>query len=178
MYLNRSRSFTLIALAILFITACRFSFITPEEYFDKAALNTNMLSRFGGDYFNTYQKYIKGGGNTDAFNSCEKYLKNYSIATAERDLKKVKELYPDKEAQPMIDASVDLYTYVLQSYKTDHLEIARMIDQKESALILEKAISALNQKSYGIFAKKYDKLWSIAKTYAKSNGIEVKEMPF
>lgn len=150
----------------------------PEEYFDKAALNTNMISRFGGSYFHTYQKYIKGGGNNASFNSCEKYLQDYSIASAERDLEKVKGLYPGTEAKPMIDASIDLYTFVLQSYKTDHLEIARMIDKNATAESINQAIRTLDEKSYANFAEKYDKLWNIAKTYAKDNGIQVKEMPF
>ncbi|NQX37764.1 hypothetical protein SAMN05421820_103239 [Pedobacter steynii] len=151
---------------------------SPEEYFDKTALNTNMLSRFGGSYFHTYQKYIKGGAGTGSFNTCEKYLKNYSIAFAERDLKKVEGLYPNTEAKPMIEASIDLYNYVLQSYKTDHLEIAQMIDRKAPEKTINEAIKALDEKSYTGFSEKYDKLWILAKTYAKNNGIEVKEMPF
>lgn len=151
---------------------------SPEEYFDKTALNTNMLSRFGRSYFHTYQKYIKSGAGTDSFNTCEKYLKNYSIAFAERDLKKVEGLYPNTEAKPMIDASIDLYNYVLQSYKTDHLAIARMIDQNAPAESIDEAIRALDEKSYAGFSEKYDKLWRIAKTYAKNNHIELKEMPF
>ncbi|WP_124583812.1 hypothetical protein [Pedobacter sp. KBW06] len=151
---------------------------SPEEYFDKTALNTNMLSRFGGSYFYTYQKYIKGGVGSGDFNTCEKYLKNYSIAFAERNLEKVKGLYPNTEAKPMIDASIDLYTYVLESYKTDHLEIARMIDENAAAESIDEAIKALDEKSFDRFSEKYNKLWTIAKTYAKNNHIEVKEMPF
>ena len=151
---------------------------SPEEYFDKTALNTNMLSRFGGNYFYTYEKYIKGGNGTGSFNTCEKYLKNYSIAFAERDLEKVKKLYPSTEAKPMIDASIALYTFVLQSYKTEHLAIARMIDQNAKAEAIDDAIRALDEKSYDRFSEKYNKLWTIARAYAKNNHIEVKEMPF
>lgn len=168
-----------ITLLLLFCIGSSCNLIhSPEEYFDKSALNTNAISRFGGSYFYTYQKYIKGSAGTGSFNTCEKYLKNYSIAFAVRDLEKVKGLYPNTETKPMIEASIDLYNYVLQSYQTDHLEIARMIDRKAPAETINEAIKALDDKSYAGFSEKYDKLWTLAKTYAKNNDIEVKEMPF
>lgn len=163
---------------LLTITACEFSLNTPTEYFDRVALNTNMITRFGGEYFNTYQRYIKGGASTADFNTCEKYLKNYSIATAERNVQKIKELQSTPKTKPMIDASLDLYAFVLMSYKTDHVKIARMIDDKAPEAEINAAIIELDNKSYDLFAKKYDKLWSIAEAYAKENGIEVKKMPF
>ena len=177
MSLNSIRIYVLMV-AVLSATACKFTLNTPEQYFDRAALNTNTISRFGGDYFNTYQKYIKGGGNTADFNTCEKYLNNYSIAFAAHSLKKVESLTPTDETKPMIDASIDLYNFVLKSYRTDHLEIARMIDQEAPTETIEAAINKLNAKSYGTFAFKYDKLWKIAEQYAKDNGIELKKMPF
>jgi len=160
------------------ITACNFTLNSPEEYFDRAALNTNTISRFGGNYFNTYQKYIEQTGNTGNFNTCEKYLNNYSVAFAERDLKKVKALTPTRETKAMIDASIDLYNFVLESYKSDHLEIARMIDRQAPAENINSAINKLNMKSYSTFAHKYDKLWKIAEQYAKDHDIAVKTMPF
>jgi len=163
---------------VLAITACKIPLNSPEEYFDRAALNTNTLSRFGGEYFNTYQKYIKQTNGVGDFNTCEKYLKNYSIAFARRDLKKVKSLAITEETKPMIDASIDLYNFVLESYQTDHIQIARMIDRQAPAEEINTAINKLNTKSYDSFALKYDKLWKIAEQYAKDNDITVKTMPF
>ncbi|KIO75658.1 hypothetical protein TH53_19435 [Pedobacter lusitanus] len=166
-------------LCLLLVTGTGCNLVnSPGEYFDRAALNTNMLSRFGSEYFRTYVKYIKGGAGTNDFNTCEKYLRNYSIASAERNLKKVQDLYPNEEAAPLINASVALHVYVLESYKTDHLAIARMIDKQESPEVINQAIEALDKKSYAGFAEKYDKVWEIAGVYAKNNGIKIKEMPF
>ncbi|MBK1896186.1 hypothetical protein [Chryseobacterium paridis] len=162
----------------LTITACEFSRNTPTEYFDRVALNTNQITRFGGQYFNTYLKYIKGGASTPDFNTCEKYLKNNSIATAERNVQKIKELQSTPKTKPMIDAALDLYAFVLNSYKTDHLKIAKMIDNKAPEADIEAAIIEMDNKSYDIFAQKYDNLWKLAEIYAKDNGIEVKKMPF
>jgi hypothetical protein len=53
-----------------------------------------------------------------------------------------------------------------------------MIDRKAPEETINEAIQALDEKSYDRFSEKYNKLWTIAKTYAQNNGIEVKEMPF
>lgn len=174
----QSIRFYVLMVAVLTATACKFSLNSPEEYFDRAALNTNTLSRFGGEYFNTYQKYIKQVNGQNDFNTCEKYLSNYSIAFAKRDLKKVKALTSTEETKPMIDASIDLYNFVLESYQTDHLQIARMIDRQAPVEEINTAINKLNTKSYESFVLKYDKLWKIAEQYAKDHDITVKTMPF
>ena len=74
--------------------------------------------------------------------------------------------------------SLNLYAFVLASYKTDHLRIAKMIDNNAPEIEINVATTELDNKSYEIFMQKYDKLWSIAEQYAKDNGIEVKKMPF
>ncbi|WP_431292545.1 hypothetical protein [Pedobacter sp. P26] len=163
---------------VLTITACEFSLNTPEEYFDRVALNTNSISRFGGQYFNTYLRYVKGGTNTPDFNTCEKYLRNNSIATVVANVKKIKDLQPTKKTKPMIDAALDLYAFVLRSYETDHLMVAKMIDSHAPENDISVAITEMDNKSYDAFVQKYNTLWDIAEAYAKDNGIEVKKMPF
>ncbi|TCD25522.1 hypothetical protein EZ456_15960 [Pedobacter psychrodurus] len=161
---------------VLTITACEFSFNTPEEYFDRAALNSNEISRFGTYYFEGYQFYIKNVSGTAGM-TCEKYLEN-SILHAEKNLEKVKNLRPTSATKPMLDASIILYNYVLTSYKTEHLKIAKMIDQHEPEEQIIKALTALDTKRYNEFIEKYNKLWKLADVYAKDNNIEVKKMPF
>ncbi|WP_293305480.1 hypothetical protein [Pedobacter sp. UBA5917] len=168
----------MLMVVVLTTTACEFSLNTPEEYFDRVALNTNSISRFGGEYFKTYLKYIKGGVNTPDFNTCEKYLKNNSIARVEQNITKIKDMRPTKKTKPMIDAALDLYAFVLKSYQTDHLKIAKMIDERAPESEISKAITEMDNKSYDAFVQKYNKLWDIADVYAKDNGIEVKKMPF
>lgn len=54
---------------VLAITACKILLNSPEEYIDSAALNTNTISRFGSDYFITYQKCIKQANGQGDFNT-------------------------------------------------------------------------------------------------------------
>lgn len=175
---HKALRFVTLLITCMCLSACQFFANSPSEYFDRAALNSNAISRFGGDYFNTYMKYIKGGNATSVYGTCEKYVKNYSIATAENSLKKVKELYPTKETKPMIDASIDLFTFVLQHYKDEHLKIARMIDQQQPNETISQAIIAFDDKYYNTFLTKYNKLWDLAKVYADNNGIKLTQSPF
>lgn len=158
------------------ITACNFRANTPEEYFDQAALNTNQISRFGTYYFEDYQFYLKNVSGT-AGTTCEKYLEN-SILHAEKNLEKIKKLQPTSATKPMLDASITLYSYVLTSYKTEHLKIAKLIDQHESEEQINKALTELDTKPYDAFIEKYNKLWELADIYAKDNYIAVEKMPF
>jgi hypothetical protein len=158
------------------ITACNLTVNTPEEYFDRAALNANQISRFGTYYFEGYQGYIKKVSGTAGL-TCEKYLEN-SILDAEKNLEKVKKLQPTSTTKPMLDASIILHNYVLTSYKQAHLKIAKMIDQHEPEENINKALTELDTKPYDAFIEKYNKLWKLADIYAKDNNIAVEKMPF
>ncbi|KIA94107.1 hypothetical protein OC25_10975 [Pedobacter kyungheensis] len=163
--------------AVLTATACKFQQNSPEEYFDQAALNTNDISRFGTYYFEGYQKYLKSTSGSGKVTSCEEYLKN-SISRAETNLEKVKQLKQTTETRQMLEASITLYSYVLTSYKSEHLEIAKMIDMHEPEAQINQALTSLDNKPYNAFIDKYNKLWKLASKYAKDNKIEVEEMPF
>ena len=158
------------------ITACNLTVNTPEEYFDRAALNANQISRFGTYYFEGYQFYLKNVSGT-AGTTCEKYLEN-SILDAEKNLEKIKKLRPTSATKPMLDASITLYNYVLTSYKTEHLKIAKMMDNHEPEEQINKALTELDTKPYDAFIEKYNKLWKLADIYAKDNNIAVEKMPF
>jgi len=162
---------------VLTITACGFPLNTPEEYFDQAALNTNGISRFGTYYFEGFQAYLKSTAGPGKVSNCEKYLQN-SIASAEKNLEKVKRLKPTDKTEPMLNASIDLYTFVLANYKTEHLNIARMIDSHAPEDKINEALTHVDTESYDIFIQKYNKVWELADVYAKENGIEVEKMPF
>jgi hypothetical protein len=119
---------------------------------------------------------LKNTGGSGVITSAEKYVEQ-SIVMTERSMEKAKGLTPTTETKPMIDASLDLCAFTLESYRTDHLKIAQMIDKKESEDAINKAMQELDEKSGESFGVKYDKLWEIAQKYAKDNGIKLTQMP-
>ncbi|RZK54149.1 MAG: hypothetical protein EOO87_11195 [Pedobacter sp.] len=158
---------------MLSLSACNFTFNTPEQYFDQTALNSNAISRFGSNYFKTYVQYTGDMQASTQFNTCEKYLTNYSIALLENNIKKVKALSLTTETKLMIEASNDLNNYVLESYKTDHMKVAKLIDAKAPQEQIDQALAELDDKSYDGFAMRFDKLWTIAEKYAADNNIKL-----
>jgi hypothetical protein len=157
---------------LLLLTACKLP-ASPEKYFDAAALNANSVSHFGSDYFITALGYSKRGSSQ--FNYEEQM--NYAILRVEGSLKNVNELLPTKDTKAMLDASKDLFQFTLESYRRDHLPIAKMIDRKAPQEAVAKAMEELDKKSYETFLIKYDKLYNIGTQYAKDHDIKLVETP-
>jgi len=82
-----------------------------------------------------------------------------------------------KDTQPLLEASKDLFQFTLESYRTDHLQIAKMIDRQAPQEEVAEAMEALDKKSYEAFLVKYDKLYNIGIQYAKDHHIPLAEMP-
>lgn len=148
---------------------------SPEKYFDAAALNANAVSHFGSDYFITALGYSRRPVNTDQFNY-EQHM-DLTIQRIEGYLKNVDELMPTKDTKAMLDASKDLFQFTLESFRTDHLQIAKMIDRKAPQEEVAKAMEALDKKSYESFLVRYDRLYKIGVQYAKDHDIQLVETP-
>lgn len=153
---------------------------SPEKYFDAAALNANAVSHFGSDYFITALGYSKrpiaAGAGADQYNYEQQI--GFAIKRVEGYLKNVNGLMSTRDTKALLDASRDLFLFTLESYRTDHLQIAKMIDRKAPEEAVAKAMEALDKKSYETFLIKYDKLHDIGVQYAKDHDIQVKTSAF
>lgn len=170
--LRRCGAALLLALLALLPAACRFVPNTPQEYFSRAALNANAVAAFGSAYFRVHDCGHLPAGTPAAFDSCEKLLQN-AVRQLESTIERADALYRTDETRPMIEAGLDLYRFVLDSYRTDHLQVARLLDAKAPAAQVEQALQALDAKSQAGFAQRYDKVWSLAEPYAKAHGIKL-----
>jgi hypothetical protein len=148
---------------------------SPEKYFDAAALNANAVSHFGSDYFITALGYSKRPIATGPYNYEQQI--GFAIQRVERYLKNVNDLISTKDTEALLDASKDLFQFTLESYRTDHLSLAKMIDRKAPEEEIGKALEALDKKSYETFLIKYNKLHDIGIQYAKDHDIQLVEMP-
>ena len=165
-----------ILLCCCFLAACKLP-ASPEKYFDTAALNANAVSHFGSDYFITALGYGKRPMSAGAGPYSYEEQIGFAIQRVEGYLKKVEGLMATNDTEALLDASKDLFRFTLDSYRTDHLPIARMIDQKAPAETIAQAMEALDKKSYETFLAKYEKLHGIGIRYAKAHGIPLAQMP-
>lgn len=153
---------------------------TPEEYFDRTALNTNILMGFGARDFTTMEQNRNAGqllayddNGTFPAKSYEDHILRFKMPYIDQSIEKIKELKPTDETSEMIQASLDLFEFVKEKYKTDYLKIATLMEKKAPREEIDKALTQMEQTTFPVFDKKYKKLWNLAMPYAKKHGIEV-----
>ena len=164
----------ILLLCCITVPACKMP-ASPEKYFDAAALNANVVSHFGSDYFITVLGYGKRSPGTSPYNYEQQV--GFAIQRVERYLENVNNLISTKDTEALLDASKDLFQFTLESYRTDHLSLAKMIDRNAPEEEIVKALEALDKKSYETFLIKYNKLHDLGIQYAKDHDIQLVEMP-
>lgn len=168
---------------LLLITCCFLfscSSLSPEQYFSKVALNSNLLYGFAGS-----------GMQRELASPSVKLVDEKTLATApmkrtevlqakldaiENNYKEIKDLESNDEVKEMLDASKTLYEYVLPVYRNEYKELAAMYDSNAGAdkiAALEKSIS---DKYEATFLELYSALGKAGKAYAAKHGIKVMDV--
>jgi len=154
------------------LTACNFT--TPENYFDQAVLNTNMLSDFASDRLTqTLVSYAAPTEAAKAQKSSSAKVLDSKIQFIENALKKVKALKETDETREMLKTSIALHEYVLPVYKNEYMDLAKQADNGAPKEEIARQADVIANK----YGPKYDelmnKLTEIGKVYAKDHGIQV-----
>ncbi|OMP76392.1 hypothetical protein BW716_25115 [[Flexibacter] sp. ATCC 35208] len=163
----------LILAAILGLSAC--SNPTPENYFDTAVLNTNIINDFGSDALTKMlvaQNVKYNGTLPNGPNAAAKMIDG-KVQYIEKTLVKVKDLKETEETKTMLKTSEALFEYVLPVYKNEYKALAKMSDDggtQEDVLSLGKEI---NEKYGERFDSLFDVLTAEGKKYAAAHDIKV-----
>jgi hypothetical protein len=159
----------------IFATSC--TNLSPEKTFEIAALNSNLLSRFGSKdinfklesepqiYDETQKKMISS--------SYYDYFK-FDIANLETQFKKIKEIKEDDDNRELLQASKDLFSYAITKEKEGYLPIAKMKDEKASPEQIEKAIADFDTSTQNDIEVRFTKLMTAAKAYVAKHNIDAK----
>ncbi|MEO5685616.1 MAG: hypothetical protein ABIQ88_23415 [Chitinophagaceae bacterium] len=166
----------LTALFTCFLFACNTA--TPENYFDRAVLNCNMMIGFANDGFQRQleqpsAKLIEGTKDQTAPMKRKEVIDN-QIQYLEESFVKVKDLKETEDSRVMLKASIVLYEYVLPVYKNEYVQLAKLYDHgapKEQVASFSKAI--MDKYAAG-FEERYNAVISAGKPYAASHNIPVK----
>jgi hypothetical protein len=165
----------MLMLGVITAMACQMP-APPQKYFAATVLNANAVSHFGSDYFITALGYSKRPLAAGVDQYTYEQQVGFAIQRVERYLKSVNGLMPTQDSKAMLDASRDLFRFTLESYSTDHLQIAKMIDRKAPQEEVAQAMQALDGKSYETFLAKYEKLRNIGIQYARDHDIPLMKM--
>lgn len=172
--LNNSIILVLIVTS-LFLTSC--TNLSPEKTFEVAALNSNLLSRFGSKDIN-----FKLESEPQIYDETQKkmipssyydYFK-FDITNLETQFKKIKEIKEDDDNRELLQASKDLFSYAITKEKEGYLPIAKMKDEKASPEQIEKAIADFDAATQSEIDTKFTKLMNVAKAYVAKHNINAK----
>lgn len=172
--LNNSIILVLIVTS-LFLTSC--TNLSREKTFEVAALNSNLLSRFGSKDIN-----FKLESEPQIYDETQKkmipssyydYFK-FDITNLETQFKKIKEIKEDDDNRELLQASKDLFSYAITKEKEGYLPIAKMKDEKASPEQIEKAIADFDAATQSEIDNKFTKLMNVAKAYVAKHNINAK----
>ncbi len=163
-----------VVLSACLLLGCNFA--TPENYFDKAVLNANSISRFGGveiaewlkskpEIYDQQKKQMVASSYVDFF--------KFKMSYAEKALSDIAELKETAETKPMLDASKQLFSFVLEQERLGYLNIAQMKDAHMADTAIGQAIAKFDEQNEQAFSTKYDALMQSGKAFADKNHIQV-----
>jgi len=173
--LNNSIILLVLIVTSIFLTSC--TNLSPEKTFEVAALNSNLLSRFGSKDIN-----FKLESEPQIYDESQKkmipssyydYFK-FDITNLETQFKKIKEIKEDDDNRELLQASKDLFSYAITKEKEGYLPIAKMKDEKASPEQIEKAIADFDASTQSEIDTKFTKLMNVAKAYVAKHNINAK----
>jgi hypothetical protein len=148
---------------------------TPENYFDRAVLNCNLMHGFAGagmerQLKDPSVKLAPGGGTVQM---TRKEMVDGLIQSIEEAHSKVRKLKKTDETRDMLKASYALYEYVLPVYRRRYQELARLYDEGATGSeILAFQLEIRTEYAAG-FQSRMDALTAAAKPFAEKHGIKV-----
>ena len=169
----------ILVLVAFIIQSCEIN-NTPENYFDRAVLNTNLVVNIGSTDLNSMvlqkeNKSLMGSvdGKFIAQESAELYITSWQIVDIENKIKSIEELKPTEETKEMIDRSLKLFNFVLERYKTEYVAIAKLLDNGAPKSEIEAAITDFDAKYITKFEELHNSVLEVGIPYAEANGIQV-----
>ena len=173
--INAVAQYIIVIAGSLVSTSC--TNLSPEKTFEIAALNSNLLSRFGSKEINEKlqseaqvydetQKKMIPSTYQDSF--------KYDISNLETRLKTIQDIPEDEDNKELLQASKDLFTYAIAKQKEGYLPIAKLKDEKASPEQIEKAIADFDASTQKDIDAKFTKLMNVAQTYVDKHNINAK----
>ncbi len=168
--------FLLISFCSLLLSSCNTA--TPENYFDQAVLNTNMLIGFARNGFERQLeqpsvKLVEGTKDQTAPMKRKEVVDNQIHFVDER-FTKIKNLKETDDTRDMLKASIAVYEYVVPVYKNEYAQLAKLYDENAPKEQIASFAKNINDKYAAGFEERLNTLINIAKPYAARHNINVK----
>lgn len=181
--MNRRFRSVLIVLAVgSLLSSCNNA--TPENYFDEAVLNVNLITPFGGQgaLYSMAHPSVKlvPGTKDQTAPMTRKEIVEDQIQRVEQNLTKIKTLPDSEEARDMVQTSIKLHEFVLPVYKTEYRELAKLYDEGGSQQDRISKAQEIDTKYLAAYKALFSRLVELGKAYAEKHHIKVEwqTLPF
>lgn len=171
--LNVRSGFLLIIFLTLFISCTT---VTPEKYFQIAVLNSNLFAGFAGSsqLRELESPSVKLGSDNVSTETMKRMeILEFKTKAIEESYKNLKELKKNDDNKEMIDASENLYEFILPVYKSEYVKLAEMYDNNAPKEQVESLAASISSKYQPRFKELYDELIKTGKAYAEKHSIKV-----
>lgn len=169
------------------VISCSPNGIDPEKTFEVCGLSLNKIPYKFSQHFKEIRAQYKNGSLTYVTPnnevkkgvSAEEYVQNMYPTMFKKEIEALNKLNVDDETRPMQKASLDVFKYSEEVYKTDMLRIAKMIDEGKSDQEIDAAIEELQSTKGKIIDEKFNKAHDLIFPYADKHNIkyEILEYP-
>jgi hypothetical protein len=172
---HRFRS-VFIALALcLLLSSCNNA--SPENYFDEAVLNVNLITPFGGQAALQYLAHpsvkLVPGTKDQTTPMTRKEIIEDQIQRVEGNLTKIRALPDSEEARDMVQTSIKLHEFVLPVYKTEYRDLAKLYDDDRSQQERVSKAQEIDTKYLAGYQALFHRLVELGKAYAAKHNIKV-----
>lgn len=157
---------TLLAFSFFLLTiSCNTA--TPDEFFQKTVLNSNILFEFGTDRM--MEEIINAPADKEHYYSLILESKVMYLKKIIPDIEKTKA--PDADGEELKTLSLDLYKTALAVFENEYLEIAKLNVENADKAVIEEKTKQIKEKYLEDFYTKYEALIVAGEAYAKKHNI-------
>jgi hypothetical protein len=173
--MNKILTLLLFAACVCLFPSCQKA--TPQETFDRAVLNTNLLQGFAGSGMK-YQldhpsvKLDPASGKTAPM--MRKEIVEDKIRSIDEASQKVGKLSETEDNRDMVRASIALYEYVLPVYRNEYVQLAGLYDSGAAKADIDAALKSIADKYLKGYQERTDALLTAGRPFAERHGINVK----
>lgn len=156
----------------IFMVSCQSE--TPQQFFDQAILNTNLLGdfepfRFGKSLEETANASSGQNPGTDA-----QQVVDIKIQTIERALEKIKDLDAnDEERKSIKETSIALFEAALPVYQNEYKQYAKLCDEKSTSEDKDKLLQKVNESDLPKIDQLMETIYQKGKVFAEKNQLNV-----
>jgi hypothetical protein len=174
--MGRRFCFAFIALALgLVLASCNNT--SPENYFDEAVLNVNLITPFGGlaalnSLAHPSLKLVPGTKDQTTPMTRKEIVED-QIQRVEANLTKIKALPDSEETRDMVKTSIKLHELVLPVYKTEYRQLAKLYDEGGTQEERMSAAREIDSNYLAGYQALFNRLVELGKAYAEKHHIKV-----